>query len=177
MSKWQYTLGLHDLGSGCYAYLQPDGSWGYSNAGLIAESGQTLLVATLFALGRTRDMLARMRAAVPAANKIGTLVNTHSNGDHTYGNQLVEGAQIVASRACAEEMREQGPPLAPGSIRRDWQKMGVAAATWVSIFRAPTSVGKVVFEISSRICSAAEAQPDAVPARRLPKRGRTSSII
>jgi len=28
MSKWQYTKGLHDLGRGCFAYLQPDGSWG-----------------------------------------------------------------------------------------------------------------------------------------------------
>ena len=28
MSKWQYTKGLHDLGHGCFAYLQPDGSWG-----------------------------------------------------------------------------------------------------------------------------------------------------
>jgi hypothetical protein len=31
MSKWQYTKGLHDLADGCY--LQPDGSWGFSNAG------------------------------------------------------------------------------------------------------------------------------------------------
>ena len=27
MSKWQYTKGLHDLANGCYAWLQPDGSW------------------------------------------------------------------------------------------------------------------------------------------------------
>ena len=25
---WQYTKGLHDLGNGCFAYLQPDGSGG-----------------------------------------------------------------------------------------------------------------------------------------------------
>ena len=28
MSKWQYTTGLHEIGNGIYAYLQPDGSWG-----------------------------------------------------------------------------------------------------------------------------------------------------
>ena len=44
MSKWQYTKGLHDLGRGCYAYLQPDGSWGWSNAGLIVGDGTSLLV-------------------------------------------------------------------------------------------------------------------------------------
>jgi hypothetical protein len=25
MAKWQCRKGLHDLGNGCYAYLQPDG--------------------------------------------------------------------------------------------------------------------------------------------------------
>ena len=54
MAKWQYTKGLHDLGNGCFAYLQPDGSWGWSNAGLIADRDQTLLVDTLFDLKLTR---------------------------------------------------------------------------------------------------------------------------
>ncbi|HXX44308.1 MAG TPA: MBL fold metallo-hydrolase [Candidatus Acidoferrales bacterium] len=107
MGKWRYTKGLHDLGNGCYAYLQPDGTWGYSNSGLIVDGGQTLLVDTLMDLKLTREMLDRMRAAVPAAAQIGTLVNTHSNPDHTNGNQLVSGAQIISSTACLEEMKEQ----------------------------------------------------------------------
>tara|TARA_B100000676_G_scaffold310725_1_gene378167 strand:+ start:1123 stop:1587 length:465 start_codon:yes stop_codon:yes gene_type:complete len=96
MTKWKYTKGLHDLGNGSWAYLLPDGGWGWSNAGLIAESGETLLVDTLFDLPLTADMLDTMRDAVPAAKEIDTLVNTHANGDHTYGNQLVDGAEIVA---------------------------------------------------------------------------------
>ena len=44
MGKWQYTKGLHDLGNNTYAYLQPDGSWGWSNAGLIVDGDQSLLV-------------------------------------------------------------------------------------------------------------------------------------
>ena len=91
MSKWQYTKGLHDLGNGCFAWLQPDGSWGFSNAGLIVDGDQTLLVDTLFDLKLTGEMLGQMRAAVPAAKSIGRLVNTHANGDHTFGNQLVAG--------------------------------------------------------------------------------------
>ena len=67
MAKWQYTNGLHELGNGCYAYLQPDGTWGYSNSGLIVDGAETLLVDTLMDLKRTRDMLDSMRAAVPAA--------------------------------------------------------------------------------------------------------------
>jgi len=50
-----------------------------------------------------------MRAATPAAAKIGTLVNTHSNGDHCNGNELVAGAEIIASVAAAEEMAAETP--------------------------------------------------------------------
>lgn len=107
MQEWRFTKGLHDLGNGCYAYLQPDGTWGYSNAGLIVDSGESLLVDTLMDLKLTREMLDRMRAAEPSAASIGTLVNTHSNPDHTNGNQLVDNAQILASAACLEEMKEQ----------------------------------------------------------------------
>jgi cyclase len=107
MLKWQYTKGLHDLGNGCYAYLQPDGTWGYSNSGLVVDGADSLLVDTLMDLRLTREMLDRMRASVPAAEQIDTLVNTHSNPDHTNGNQLVTGAQIVSSTACLEEMKEQ----------------------------------------------------------------------
>jgi cyclase len=96
-AKWQYTRGWHDLGNGLWAYLLPDGSWGWSNAGLIVDGDQTLLVDTLFDLKLTAAMLNDMRRSIPAAARIGTLVNTHHNGDHTFGNQLVEGAQIIAT--------------------------------------------------------------------------------
>src|SRR6202158_2874735 len=108
-SKWPFKKGLQDLGNRCYAYLQPDGSWGWSNAGLVVDSGHSLLVDTLFDLKLTREMLATMRRAEPTATaKIATLVNTHSNGDHCFGNELVEGAEIIASKGCDEEMRYDG---------------------------------------------------------------------
>jgi glyoxylase-like metal-dependent hydrolase (beta-lactamase superfamily II) len=125
MNKWQYTKGLHELGNGCYAWLQPDGGWGYSNSGLVADSGETLLVDTLFDLAHTREMLDGYRASVPAAKQIGTLVNTHSNGDHTFGNQLVSGARILASRACAEEMAARRPE-GRAEVMRRWRDFGEA---------------------------------------------------
>ena len=127
MSKWQYTKGLHDLGNGCFAWLQPDGGWGFSNAGLIVDGDQSLLVDTLFDLALTGEMLGRMRAAVPAAKSIGRLVNTHANGDHTFGNQLVAGAEIIASRACAEEMKER-PAEELAAMQRNWRQLGEAGA-------------------------------------------------
>ncbi len=111
MAKWQYTKGMKDIGNGVWAYLQPDGSWGWSNAGLIVDGGQTLLVDTLFDLKLTAEMLTDMRRAVPAAEHINTLFNTHHNGDHTFGNQLVEGAEIVATEITAEDMDPSHPAL------------------------------------------------------------------
>src|SRR6202051_4382715 len=99
-----YVKGLHDVGEGLHAYLQPDGGWGWSNAGLVSDGEQTLLVDTLFDLTLTEEMLRAMRDAVPAAARIDTLVNTHANGDHCYGNQLIREARIVASARAAAEV-------------------------------------------------------------------------
>ncbi|SLN76301.1 MBL fold metallo-hydrolase [Oceanibacterium hippocampi] len=106
MARSRYDKGLKDLGNGVYAYMQPDGSWGWSNAGLIVDGDESMLVDTLFDLDLTREMLAAMRGATRAAANIECLVNTHANGDHCWGNELVEGAEIIASRASAEEMEE-----------------------------------------------------------------------
>ena len=110
--RWEYQKGLHDLGNGSYAWLAPDGTWGWSNAGLIVDSGESLLVDTLFDLRMTQEMLDAMKGAEPkAAASIGTLVNTHANGDHCHGNELVEGAEVIASQASAEEMAEVTPEM------------------------------------------------------------------
>lgn len=116
-----YTLGLHEIAEGTHAYLQPDGGWGWSNAGLIVGDGASLLVDTLFDLRITQRMLDHM-APFTASAPIGSVVNTHANGDHCYGNSLVKGANIIASAATAHEMTEVPPAMlaalnkAPGEV-------------------------------------------------------------
>lgn len=107
MGKWEYTKGLHEVGKGVYAYLLPDGGWGWSNAGLITDGGESLLVDTLFDLKLTQEMLDVMRDAAPAARQIETVVNTHANGDHTFGNQLVKGARIVTTQSVGEAFEHE----------------------------------------------------------------------
>ena len=130
-----YTRGLHDVGAGCYAWLQPDGSWGWSNAGLVCDAGASLLVDTLFDLRLTREMLDAMRRAVPTAARIDVLVNTHANGDHCYGNELVAGARIVASKACAEEMGHV-PPATLAALLRNADALGAAGEFFRRAFGA-----------------------------------------
>jgi glyoxylase-like metal-dependent hydrolase (beta-lactamase superfamily II) len=135
-----YAKGLHAVGDGVWAYLQPDGGWGWSNAGLVADGSVSLLVDTLFDLKLTADMLATMRSAVPAAARIGTVVNTHANGDHCYGNALVSDAEIVASRAAAEEMEAVPPSLLDAFVKAG-PDMGEAGAFVRQIFGGFTFEG------------------------------------
>ena len=104
-----YARGLVETGKGLFAWLQPDGSWGWSNAGLIVDGDQSLLVDTLFDVPLTAEMLAAMRDATGLGGAdITCLVNTHANGDHTHGNCLCSNAEIIASAASAREMEGFG---------------------------------------------------------------------
>ena len=133
LGKFSYTRGLHELGNGAYAWLQPDGSWGWSNAGLICDSGQSLLVDTLFDVPLTHAMLGAMRRAEPAAATIRTLVNTHANGDHYNGNECVEGAEIIATRACAEQMAAD-PPARLAAMQANAAAMGLPGKFFAEVF-------------------------------------------
>jgi cyclase len=131
----RYPKGLQEVGDGLYAYLQPDGGWGWSNAGLIVDGERTLLVDTLFDLRLTEEMLQAMRRAVPAAARIDTLVNTHANGDHCYGNQLLGDALIVASERTAAEMSEL-PPAAMAALVEQAPQMGELGEFFLRCFGA-----------------------------------------
>jgi cyclase len=131
----RYAKGLQEVGDGFYAYLQPDGGWGWSNAGLVVDGERTLLIDTLFDLRLTEEMLRTMRSAVPAAARIDTLVNTHANGDHCYGNQLVGEAVIVASQRTAEEMTEL-PPEAMAALVAQAPQMGELGEFFLRCFGA-----------------------------------------
>lgn len=101
----RYPAGRHDLGSGLHAWLQPNGAWGESNAGLVVGEGASLLVDTLWDLRLTRGMLDAL-APLTAGTPITHVVNTHSDGDHWWGNELVPGAEILTSEASARVMAE-----------------------------------------------------------------------
>ncbi|HEY5107889.1 MAG TPA: MBL fold metallo-hydrolase [Caulobacteraceae bacterium] len=109
--RWTYAKGLHDLGGGAFAYLQPNGDWGWSNAGFVRDGDASLLIDTLFDARLTSQMLTAITDAtgVQAAD-IETLVNTHANGDHTFGNGLVTNARIIVA------LHEVGPAHTAGDV-------------------------------------------------------------
>lgn len=103
-----YERGLVQVGPTTFAFLQPDGSWGWSNAGLIVGDDGAVLVDTFFDLPNTHELLAAVRSATD--RPIRTVVNTHHNPDHCFGNQLVEGATIVGHRRCRDLLLETASP-------------------------------------------------------------------
>jgi glyoxylase-like metal-dependent hydrolase (beta-lactamase superfamily II) len=103
----RYPGGLQEVGEGAFAWLQPNGEWGESNAGVVAGDGEALLIDTLFDPHLTQRMLDAVAERVD--EPIRTLVNTHADGDHVFGNQLLADAEIVATGAGAHLIREQSP--------------------------------------------------------------------
>src|SRR5690242_11087496 len=109
--KWAYHNDQHDLGNGGFAYHQLDGSWGWSDSALVVSREQSR-----------------------AAQRIGTPVNTHSNGDHYFGNELVGGAEIIATKACDDEMRRDGGAGRLAEMKRNAGAMGETGEYFARIF-------------------------------------------
>ncbi len=157
---------LVELGDGCLAYIQHDGSWGWSNAGLVVADGASLLVDTLFDLRLTGAMLEAMSPWTTAA-PIATLVNTHANGDHCYGNELVTDAEIISSAAAREEMAEV-PPSALAAMNAAHGELGELFRTFFGDFdfegitqKLPTRTfqGRLDIEVGGRSIELIEVGP------------------
>ncbi|MER6484568.1 MULTISPECIES: MBL fold metallo-hydrolase [Streptomyces] len=97
---------LGEVADGVFAYVQPDGSWCVNNAGLIVSEGRAVLVDTAATEARARSL----RAAVVAQGRPVpyAVVNTHSHGDHTFGNFVFPEAVVHAHHETRREMAAAG---------------------------------------------------------------------
>lgn len=105
----RYRWGASEVAPGAVAYLQPNGGLGEANVGLVVTDGASLVIDTCWDQPQARRML---DAIAPWTNEapIRTVVNTHSNGDHWWGNAVMpDDARIIASEAGAAGMRTESP--------------------------------------------------------------------
>ncbi len=115
MSTAPYSAGLSEVADGLHAYLQPPGAWGLSNSGFVQGDGASLLVDTLYDRPRTEALLDAIARVAPGV-AVDTVVNTHANGDHCWGNGVLPSAtEIIASAKGAAEMEEL-PPAQLGKL-------------------------------------------------------------
>lgn len=105
--------GLVELADRTWAWIQPNGGLGESNAGLIAGIGESLLIDTLWDERLTGRMLAAMEPELARAEApIRYLLNTHGDGDHWYGNGLLAPeVEIRATERALEQMRAEPPSM------------------------------------------------------------------
>lgn len=95
------------IADGVHAWVFPPGTWGESNAGLVVGAdGEALLIDTQWDEPSTAFMLS---GAPLDGARIGTLVNTHPDGDHTWGNAVVGAPRIIATDACRAHFDHEDP--------------------------------------------------------------------
>lgn len=137
----RFAGGLSEVASGVWAWLTPNGTWGESNAGLIVGDGASALVDTLWDQRLTRELLAAT-APLTADAPIELVLNTHSDGDHWWGNaEAPASARIVTSQASLDAMREEAPPA---GLRRLRTLAGTAR-------RAPGAIGGMARYVSGML--------------------------
>jgi glyoxylase-like metal-dependent hydrolase (beta-lactamase superfamily II) len=165
-----FERGLHDLGDGVFAYLQPDGGWGWSNAGLVTAEGASLVVDTLFDLHLTREMLDAMRAQT-SAHPIRLAVNTHGDPDHCFGNALLPDDAEIWATTTARDALLRAPPdvvgglLASRELGEEWTRFARTRFGTFSIrdvpLRAPTRTfdGSAQLKVGDRVVELLELGP------------------
>ena len=105
--KARYEAGVSDFGNGSFCLSATGWRMGLSNSGLVTERRRGAPDRHHVRLRAHPRDAGRFRARDDA--KIGTLFNTHHNGDHCYGNALVEGAEIIATERAADAMGHETP--------------------------------------------------------------------
>ncbi|SDM65324.1 MBL fold metallo-hydrolase [Allokutzneria albata] len=110
---------LQRVAEDVWAWVRPGRGWGWSNAGVVGGRGQALLVDTLYDLRLTRQLLT---AAVKVLDgrPITDAVNTHANGDHCFGNELLGAdVRIHAARETVPGMHEAPPHYMAAILKAD----------------------------------------------------------
>ena len=99
-----------EVADGVFAYVHPTGGWGWSNAGLVVANAESVLIDTLYDRPLTENMLSTF-APMLSTSPISTLINTHANGDHCFGNSVVAlpHVEVIATAASAEEFDDLPP--------------------------------------------------------------------
>jgi cyclase len=96
-----------EVADGVFAYIQPEGGWCVSNAGILLGGSSVTLVDSAATEARARALRSAVAELTPVAP--GVVVNTHHHGDHTFGNGVAApGATVIGHALTRSEMVEKG---------------------------------------------------------------------
>ncbi|MFJ8469294.1 MBL fold metallo-hydrolase [Streptomyces swartbergensis] len=136
---------LEEVAEHVHAYIQPDGGWCLNNAGVIAAGGESALVDTAATERRARALRAAALSVTPAAPRV--VVNTHSHGDHTFGNFVFPEAVVVGHSGTRREIERDGLHLTGLWPEVCWGDIAVTPPTVTYEDRLTLHIGTVRAEL------------------------------
>ena len=98
---------MQQVSNSCYAVLNEKNRVCDANSGLINRGGGVVIdtQSDLPHAQRMIDLFSQVWPAMPDR-----VINTHEDADHVWGNQLFEGAEIIAHRSVPDRMRQVAEP-------------------------------------------------------------------
>lgn len=98
---------MQQVSDNCYAVLNEKNRVCDANSGLINRGGGVVIdtQSDLPHAQRMIDLFSQVWPAMPDR-----VINTHEDADHVWGNQLFEGAEIIAHRSVPERMKQVAEP-------------------------------------------------------------------
>ncbi len=104
--KTEWPTGMIELARGVFAYFQPTGESGISNAGLLAGDRGATLIDTLMVPSLNRPFVEAIQetTALPVRN----ILHTHHHIDHIGGDFLFPDAEIMVHQAARERILKTG---------------------------------------------------------------------
>jgi glyoxylase-like metal-dependent hydrolase (beta-lactamase superfamily II) len=98
---------MQQVSDSCYAVLNEKNRVCDANSGLINRGGGVVIdtQSDLPHAQRMIDLFSQVWPAMPDR-----VINTHEDADHVWGNQLFEGAEIIAHRSVPDRMRQVAEP-------------------------------------------------------------------
>ncbi|MEU1132970.1 MBL fold metallo-hydrolase [Streptomyces sp. NPDC005900] len=95
---------------GLYAWMPyGSGGWGYANCLWIVSGDDAAVIDTPYD-GPLTDAMIRAARPVLGSRRVSTVVNTHANGDHSWGNHMFPGATVISTHSGSERLEHEPTP-------------------------------------------------------------------
>jgi cyclase len=98
---------MKQVSDSCFAVLNEKNRVCDSNSGLINKA-RGVVIDTQSDLAHARQMIEMFSGVWPAMPR--RVINTHEDAEHVWGNQLFEGAEIIAHRSVPDRMKHVANP-------------------------------------------------------------------
>ncbi|WP_393060701.1 MBL fold metallo-hydrolase [Streptomyces sp. LN549] len=136
---------LQEVADGVFAYIQAPGGWCVNNAGVLTSGDKVALVdtaATEARAVRLREHVVRDGRGAPFA-----VINTHSHGDHSFGNFVFPEATVFGHALARDEMHKAGLHLTELWPDVEWGRIELALPTATYEDRMTLHVGDLTAEL------------------------------